>query len=194
MKDPKGSQSHPLRIHHTDELRHCLLQTCGCCLWHAEAQLCCSMMLWESGGTRVLWECCHPTSTQGSPCSVCGSLGAVRTGIMGAACSLPLVPHGDPGHRTLAHRGPCRAQGTVGTRPAPPCFPPPIRDPRAAPAPSANQSLVPILFTANPRGRWGIGQHGCFPASQSAPGCARGEGGAGPHGGRGTAPSRRGRL
>lgn len=122
--------------------------------------------------------CCHPTSTQGRPCSACRSLGAV--GIMGAACSLPLVPHGDPGHRTLAHRGPCRPWGT---RPAPPCFPPPIRDPRAAPAPSANQSPAPILFTANLRGRRGRGQHGRFPASQSAPGYARG-------GGRGRSPWR----
>lgn len=132
---------------------------------------------------------CHPTATQGRPCSVRRSLGAVGTGIMRAARSLPLVPHGDPGNRTLPHRGPCRAwEGEGGhtlPRPAPPCFPPPIRDLGAAPAPSANQSLAPILFTANPRGRRGRGQHGRFPASQSAPGCARGRGG-----GRGRSPWR----
>lgn len=189
MRDPEGSQSHPLRIHHADELRHCLLQTPGTQRLSCAAPWRCGRL----GAHGCSGFCHHPTSTQGRPCSAGRSLGAVGTGIMGAACSLPLVPHGDRRH--LPHRGPCGAWGTVGTRPAPPCILPPIRDPRAAPTPSANQSPGPIVFTANPRGRRGTGQHGRLPTSQSAPGCARGGGRAGQVPMAGVAPrSRRGRL
>lgn len=179
VKDPKGGQPHPLRIHHADELRHCLPQTCGCCPWHAEAL---PRALWEAGGTRVLWVPLSPHNYPGQTLlcpQVPGCRGDGDHGGQQVPC--PLCPVVTPGMGPFPTVGPAgRGGGGSGDTPCPALLPPPIRDPRAAPAPSANHSPAPILFTANPRGRWGRGQHGRFPASQSAPGCGcGGVGGAG---------------
>lgn len=189
VKDPKGGQPHPLRIHHADELRHCLPQTCGCCPWHAEAL---PRALWEAGGTRVLWVLLSPHNYPGQTLlcpQVPGCCGDGDHGGQQVPCPLcPVVTPGMGPFPTVVPAG--RGGAGSGDTPCPALLPPPIRDPGAAPAPSANHSPAPILFTANPRGRWGRGRHGRFPASQSAPGCGCGGwgglGGAGHHGGCGT--------
>lgn len=122
VKDPKGGQPHPLRIHHADELRHCLPQTCGCCPWHAEAL---PRALWEAGGTRVLWVPLSPHNYPGQTLlcpQVPGCCGDGDHGRQQVPCPLcPVVTPGMGPFPTVVPAG--RGGQGVGTRPAPPCFP-----------------------------------------------------------------------
>lgn len=183
MRDPEGSQSHPLRIHHADELRHCLLQTPGCCLWHAEAQPCCPMALWEAGGTWVLWvlpsPCKHPGQTllclQVPGCCGDGDHGdSMFPAPMVTPGTFPtVVPAGRGGQWGHALPRPASPHQSETGEPLP--LPQPIR----AQGPSSSQPI--------PGGGGAEGSTAASPPANQRPAVPVGEGGAGPHGGRGTA-------
>lgn len=189
VKDPKGGQPHPLRIHHADELRHCLPQTCGCCPWHAEAL---PRALWEAGGTRVLWVPLSPHNYPGQTLlcpQVPGCRGDGDHGGQQVPC--PLCPVVTPGMGPFPTVGPAGRGGQgVGTRPAPPCFPHQSETRELLPRPQPITAQHPSSSQPIRGGGGAGGGMAASPPANRRPAAAAGGwgglGGAGHHGGCGT--------